>query len=98
MWEDDSSETLKTHTMLECEVLIPFLGEVSKYLLVQVPQAHVDATAGGAVSRAGARDAPLWDIRGLCDFFGFTNKIIFFLKPLAAPKGVLLSHSTPGST
>lgn len=52
-----------------------------------MPQAHVDATAGDAACRAGASKAPHWDLSGLCGvFFGFTNKIIFFLKPLAAPK------------
>lgn len=72
--------------MLKCEVLIPFLGEISKCLLLQLPQAHVDATAGKAASRAGSQRGSTLGPQSLCDFFGFTNKIIFFLKPLAAPK------------
>lgn len=63
------TDTQNTHMMQKCEVLIPFLGEISKCLLLQVPQACVDAIAGHAASRAGAREAPPWDLSGLCDVF-----------------------------
>lgn len=85
MQEDDSPH--KTHMMQKCEVLVPFLGETNKYLLLQVPQAHVDATAGDAASRAGASKAPHWDVSGLCDvFLVLPTRLYSSLSPWLLPR------------